>query len=115
MTRWKIDYYESSSGRKPVREFIEHLAEKSRSRVYYSLELLAEFGINLQAPHVKKLVGTPLWELRILGETAVRFFYFAKTGQSFLLLHGFVKHQQKTPPKEIKIALKRFKESKTCS
>ena len=63
MAKWKIDYYESPSGRKPVQEFIENLAEKSRSRVYYSFELLAEFGINLQAPHVKKLTNTPLWEL----------------------------------------------------
>jgi len=34
----------------------------------------------------------------------------AKIGQVFLLLHGFSKKKQKTPRKEIKIALERLKE-----
>ena len=110
MAKWKIDYYDVPSGRKPVEEFIENLSERPRSRVYYTLELLAELGVNLGLPRAKKVTSTPLWELRILGENSLRFFYVAKVGQSFLLLHGFTKKKQKTPQKEIKIALERFKE-----
>jgi hypothetical protein len=39
MVKWKIDYYDVPSGRKPVEEFIQNLPEKPRSRVYYTLEL----------------------------------------------------------------------------
>ena len=108
MTRWKIEYYSTSSGRIPVQEFIEKLADRPRGRVYYSLELLVEFGVKLSLPHAKKVVGTSLWELRVLGEKSLRFFYIAKVGRVFLLLHGFTKKKQKTPKKEIKTALKRL-------
>lgn len=65
MERWKIEYYSTSSGREPVQEFIESLAERPRSRVHNALELLAEFGPILRIPHTKKITGTPLFELRI--------------------------------------------------
>lgn len=110
MVRWKIDYYLSSPGRSPVQDFIEKLSDKPRAKVYHTLELLVEFGIKLGLPHAKKITSTPLWELRILGEKSLRFFYIAKIGQSFLLLHGFSKKSQKTSRKEIKTALERLKD-----
>lgn len=113
MARWKIDYYKTPSGRKPVQEFIENLQEKTRTRVFNTLELLAEFGPILKMPHAKKVTGTSLWELRVLGEASLRFFYVAKIGQSFLLLHGFTKRKQKIPKKEMKIASERLKEYKS--
>jgi phage-related protein len=115
MVRWKIDYYDTPSGRKPAQEFIENLPEIPRSRVHNTLELLAEFGPILKMPHAKKVTGTPLWELRILGKASIRFFYVAKIGQSFLLLHGFTKRKHKTPRKEIKTALDRLREYKSRS
>lgn len=112
MVRWKIDYYSTSSGREPVQEFIDDLQEKTKTRVYNTFELLAEFGPLLRMPHAKKVTGTPLWELRILGGASLRFFYIAKVAQSFLILHGFTKRKQKTPKKEIEVALSRFREYK---
>lgn len=108
--RWKITYYETSSGKFPVKEFIDKLVEIPRTRVYNTLELLAEFGVNLGLPHARKVTGTPLWELRVLGERSVRIFYIAKEGKEFLLLHAFTKKKQKTPRKEIKTVLRRLKE-----
>jgi len=110
MNRWKIDYYETSSGRTPIKKFIDKLTGKPQARVYGTLELLVEFGPRLGLPHAKKVTKTPLWELRILGEKSLRFFYIAKAGKSFLLLHGFTKKRQKTPKKEIKTSLRRLKD-----
>ena len=107
--KWKIEYYSTPSGRIPVKEFVENLADKPRARVFNTLELLAEFGTKLSLPHAKKVVGTPLRELRVLGEKSLRFFYIAKIGRAFLLLHGFTKKTQKIPRKEIKTALERLK------
>jgi len=109
MDRWTIDYFETASNKSPVKDFIDKLPVKSQTKAYNTLELLAEFGLTLGLPHAKKISGTPLWELRILGEKSSRFFYIAKTGRSFLLLHGFTKKSQKTPLKEIKTALARLK------
>lgn len=109
MNSWKIEYYTTLSGRSPVKEFIDNLAKKSETRFYNALELLSEFGPRLGLPHVRKITRTPLWELRVLGEQSLRFFYVAKVGQAILLLHGFVKKEQKTPQKEIKTAIERLK------
>jgi phage-related protein len=107
---WIIDYYESPTGNKPVEEFINSLEEKAQDKIVRTLELFEEFGIKLGLPHVKKLVGTPLWEIRILGLDSIRIFYVAKEQKHFLLLHGFKKKTQKTDKREIKIAIVRLRE-----
>lgn len=110
MDNWKIQLYETLSGDSPVKDFIDSLEGKAQTKVYNTIELLKEFGIKLNTPHVKKLTGTNLWELRILGEDSIRIFYIAIEGKIFILLHGFKKKKQRTPPKEIKIAQNRLKE-----
>ncbi|PIS09244.1 type II toxin-antitoxin system RelE/ParE family toxin [Candidatus Beckwithbacteria bacterium CG10_big_fil_rev_8_21_14_0_10_34_10] len=107
---WRIDYYQTHLRKYPVYDFIEKLPEKSQTKIYHTFELLAEFGPQLKLPHIKKIINTPLWELRVLGEKSLRFFYIAKVGKSFLFLHGFTKKSQKTPKKEIKTALNRLKD-----
>ena len=107
---WNIIYYESPSGDTPVYDFIESLSSTAKSKVSNTFDFLTEFGVKLGLPHVKKVTGTGLWELRILGGDSIRIFYIATSGRTFLLLHGFVKKSQKAHKKEIKIALARLKE-----
>lgn len=110
---WNIIYYESSSGNIPVYDFIESLSPIAKSKVSNTFDLLTEYGVKLGPPHVKKVVGTDLWELRILGGDSIRIFYIATSVKVFLLLHGFFKKSQKAPKKELKIALARLKEYKS--
>ncbi len=110
---WNIIYYESPSGDVPVYDFIESLSPTAKSKISNTFDLLTEFGIKLGLPHVKKVVGTGLWELRILGGDSIRIFYIATTGRVFLMLHGFIKKSQKASRKEIKIAIARLKEYKS--
>ena len=110
MQNWKIKVYESLSGEKPVEEFIKSLDERAQLKVSRTLDHLEEFGFEGAYPHVKKLTGTSLWEIRILGADSIRIFYVTITGKVFLLLHGFKKKAQKTPNKEIAIAEKRLNE-----
>ena len=108
--KWKVILYRTSSGDYPVQEFIDSLEIKAQSKVEDSIRLLQEFGIRLGLPHVKKLTGTELWELRILGSDSLRVLYIAMSGKTFVLLHGFKKKKDKTPPKEIKTAEDRLAE-----
>lgn len=110
MQNWQIDYYESATGKKPVEDFINSLEEKAQVKIVKTLELLEEFGIKLNAPHVKKLTGTPLWELRILGSDSIRILYITRTQKRFLLIHAFKKKTQKTDKREIKVAIDRLHE-----
>ena len=106
--RWRIKYYITLNGHSPVEEFILKLNVKAQTKLSIVFGLLKEFGINLGMPHAKKVIGTPLWELRILGEDSIRILYITQTGKTFLLLHAFQKKKQKIDKKEIKIALERL-------
>lgn len=109
--QWKIDYYIPFSGSlSPLVPFIENLPEKAQSKLSNTFSMLQQFGTQLGEPHAKKLTGTPLWEIRILGQDNIRIFYIVSGKHTFLLLHGFVKKKQKTPTKEISVALVRLKE-----
>jgi phage-related protein len=110
--KWKVILYRSPNGDFPVQKFIDSLELKAQSKVRDSVKLLQEFGVMIGSPHAKKLTGTDLWELRILGSDSLRIIYVAVVQKTFLLLHEFKKKSQKTPPKEIKIAISRLNDYK---
>lgn len=107
MDKWKVVYFVSSSDNNPVKEFLDtNLKAKVKAlRIFLNIE---EYGLTSAIPHIKKLSGTPLWEIRILGEDSVRILYVTRQQKQILLLHAFVKKTNKTPKKEIKIALERI-------
>ncbi len=106
--KWEIIYYETGQGNSPIRDFIQNLDTKIQNKIVEVLEQLEEFGTLLGRPHSKKVTGTPLWELRILGGDNVRIFYVAVVNRRFLLLHAFFKKKQKTDTREIKTAINRL-------
>ncbi len=105
---WQIEYYTNPQGDKPVEEFINKQDEAIQVKIVRLLEHLEEFGVQVGPPHVKRLTGTKLWELRILGANNIRIFYIAEKGQIFLLLHAFKKKKQKTDKRELKTAEERL-------
>ena len=66
---------------------------------------------NVGLPHVRSL-KRDLWEVRSsLSNGAIGRVIFCPYENQMLLLHGFIKKTQKTPAREIELALKRLKES----
>jgi phage-related protein len=64
----------------------------------------------MREPHVKHLTGK-LWEMRLSGRDGIaRSIYVTTSGRRAIVLRTFVKKTQKTPPREIRIALARMKE-----
>ena len=109
MDKWKVIYYVSSSNSNPVKEFLDaHL--KAKVKALRILSNVEEYGLISAIPHIKKLTGTPLWEIRILGEDSTRILYVTQAEKQILLLHAFVKKTDKTPVREINVALVRLKE-----
>lgn len=109
-SKWKLVYYETVQGASPVFDFIGSLELKARTKVANTLDLLKEYGTKIGLTHAKKLTGSELWELRILGSDSIRIFYVAIVDKNFLLLHGFQKKKQKTDRKEIKTAEERLRD-----
>lgn len=110
MNGWKVTYYLSAKSENPVKDFLDN-HPKAKLKALRILSHIEEFGLNFAIPHIKKLTGTPLWEIRILGEDSVRILYVTKQGKEILLLHAFVKKTNKTPKKEIEISLTRLSET----
>ena len=61
-------------------------------------------------PHVKHLEG-PLWEMRMKGKDGIsRAIYVTARGWRVVVVRVFIKKTQKTPQREIDLALERAKE-----
>jgi phage-related protein len=54
-------------------------------------------------------VGGEIWEVRIKLDNRIARVLFAVDGQTMVLLHGFIKKQQKTPGPELDLAKDRLK------
>ncbi len=74
------------------------------------IELLFDFGPQINMPHSKAMSGG-LFELRPRGREGIgRIFYCFVINQRIIILHAFLKKTQETPEQELKIARKRLKE-----
>lgn len=104
---YQIRFYRDRNGREPVKTYFESLSTRKDkdSRIKLTkirdyLKVLSEYGTRAGEPYVKHLDGD-IWELRPLRD---RILFAAWDGQSFVLLHCFMKQTQKTPPQEIEKA-----------
>ena len=105
---WDIVFYEKENGEIPVQEFLETLEVKKKAKALRGIDLLEEFGSKLGMPQARQMEGK-IWELRVIfGGDISRIFYFIHTKRKIILLHGFVKKSDKTPPGEIEIANKYY-------
>jgi phage-related protein len=75
------------------------------------VELILTYGLErIREPYLKHLEG-PLWEMRLKGKSGIaRAVYVTATGMRIVVVHVFAKKTQKTPRKEIALALKKAKE-----
>lgn len=91
-----------------MKEFITKQEIAVQSKINSRINLLVNYGPFLKPPYIKKLQDK-LYELRTSGKMAVRIFYTMKNNK-YYLLHAFKKKSNKTPAKEIQIALDRLEE-----
>lgn len=85
--------------------------EDIQARFRRIVELIKEFGLE-QVPgkYVRHIEGK-LWEMRMKGKDGnARALYVTAGGQRVVVVRVFAKKTQKTPPREIKLALRRAKE-----
>lgn len=105
---WNVYTIQTLRGERPVDEFIKRQQPRARSKIIHNVRLLRQYGNTLGMPRVKML-GAGLYELRIRGKEELRIFFCFKQ-RDIYLLHGFKKQTQKTPAKELDVAMKRMKE-----
>lgn len=109
MKRLPAAFFQLSSGREPVREWLKSLQEEDRKVIGEDIKDV-EFSWLIGMPLCRSL-GRGLWEVRsdLSGGRIARVVFCIASSQ-MVLLHGFIKKTQKTPAADIEMALKRKKD-----
>lgn len=109
---YQLYFYKTSSGKEIITEFIDSFPNKTVDKIRSDIKLLKQYGLSLlSTSKIKRIVGpNNLYELRIKTFVQIRLLFVFVTPDIFLIVHGFVKKTNKTPVKEINLALGRIKE-----
>ena len=102
-------FYQLSSGREPVREWLKALATEDRKIIGEDIKDV-EFSWPIGMPLCRAL-GKGLWEVRsdLTGGRIARVLFCIHDGR-MILLHAFIKKTPKTPDADLELATKRKKE-----
>ena len=88
-------------------DFFDKQPKKVKAKIVWTFDLVEELKRvpEIYLKHIKNIDG--LFEIRVqLGSDIFRIFCFFDQGQLVVLANGFQKKTQKTPKKEIELALK---------
>jgi phage-related protein len=90
---------------------LEALPAEMKARFRRIVELVQTHGLErMREPHVKHLQG-PLWEMRMTGRDGIsRALYVTAAGRRVVVVRAFIKRTQRTPRREIALALRRAEE-----
>lgn len=104
---WHVSFYSSD-----LRKEILGLPAGFVARFLRYAERMEVYGPDLGMPHTRAM-GHGLFELRLkAAEGIARVFYCTVVERRIVMLHQYVKKSEKTPRREMEIALKRMKEVK---
>ncbi len=102
---WTIVFFDES-----VEADTLTLPPKILAKILHIFELIERAGAQFGEPYTKSLTDG-LFEVRAKAQEGIgRSIYWYQKGKKIIILHSFVKKNQKTPKKELQIALKRKKE-----
>jgi phage-related protein len=87
---------------------VEGLPEDMRARLARLAALIEQNGLErVGGPHIKHIEGR-LWEMRLKGRSGIaRALYVTAAAQRVVIVRVFVKKTEKTPRREIHLALAR--------
>ena len=104
----QIRFYNSSTGRSPIDEFLDALSSKQAQRTVWVLKIVEDLDI-VPPEYFRKMPNTDdLWEVRVkVGSNIFRYFGFFDRSNLVILAHAFQKKTQKTPRQAIRLAEER--------
>jgi len=104
----KVVFFKTDTGNEPVREWLKDLAKDDCKAIGTDI-LTVQYAWPVGKPLVDNL-GHGIWEVRSRLDNRIARTLFALVDQEIVLLHGFIKKQQKTPQAELELAKKRKKQ-----
>ena len=104
----KVVFFKTEAGNEPVREWLKGLS-KEDCKVIGTDILTVQYAWPVGKPLVDNL-GDGLWEVRSRLSNRIARTLFVVVDEEIVLLHGFIKKQQRTPQDELELAKKRKKQ-----
>jgi phage-related protein len=104
----EVRFFKTDFGNEPVREWLRGLSATDKKTIGEDVKTV-QFGWPLGMPLVAHLDGD-VWEVRVRLDTRIARILFSLEGNIMVLLHGFIKKQQKTPKPELDLAKDRLKQ-----
>jgi len=106
-----VEFYETQSGRCPVKEFLDRLKESDPDDFTIVIAGLAKLqSRQYHKPPLSKTIGEGLFELRHVGKLNTRVLYFFARGQRIIAVHGIRSKSQRISERDINVALERKKD-----
>src|SRR5208282_6635102 len=101
----RVVFFKTEAGNEPVREWLKDLP-KEDCKIIGTDILTVQYAWPVGKPLVDNL-GDGIWEVRSRLDNRIARTLFAMVAQEIVLLHCFIKKQQKTPQDELDLAKKR--------
>jgi phage-related protein len=103
-----VEFYETPTGRCPVREFLDELKEADPDDFAAVMAGLAKLrNRQYHRPPLSKPVRDDLFELRHVGKLNTRVLYFFARGQRIITVHGIRNKAREVSRRDRKVALER--------
>jgi phage-related protein len=104
-----VRFYRTAAGREPVLDWLRELEKADRQVIGVNL-MRVQFGWPIGMPLVRGL-GDGLWEIRSdLRSDRIARLLFCFHDDVLVVVHGFIKKTQRSPPDDLKLARRRMKE-----
>lgn len=108
----KVVFFKTESGNEPVREWLKDL-NREECRIIGIDILTVQYAWPVGKPLVDNL-GDGIWEVRSKLAHRIARTLFTVVDEEIVLLHGFIKKQQRTPQDELRLARKRRNQYLEC-
>lgn len=102
----RVVFYCTEAGNEPVRQWLKDLKREDRKAIGQDIKT-AQYGWPLGMPLIRKLEAG-LWEVRSHMTQGIARIIFTVDDGVMVLLHGFAKKSQKTPPEDLRTARQRL-------
>ncbi|MDP2878118.1 MAG: type II toxin-antitoxin system RelE/ParE family toxin [Sulfuricella sp.] len=103
-----VRFFRTETGTEPVRDWLRTLSAAEKKAIGGDIKTV-QFGWPLGMPLVSHLEDG-IWEVRTRLDTRIARTLFVTEGGLMILLHAFIKKQQKTPRPELDLAKERLKQ-----
>ena len=103
-----VYFFKTETNNEPVRQWLQLLTSRNKKLIGEDIKTV-QFGWPLGMPLVRHIDGE-IWEVRSRLSEGIARILFILDDNAMVLIHGFIKKQQKIPKPDLDLAKQRVKQ-----